>query len=424
MRIEAAGGMQVAMSVSHYDVLIVGGGHGGANAAIGLRRVGFEGSIAILSDEPEPPYERPPLSKDYLAGERTFDRLLIRPNAFWAEQGVELLLGREAVAIDAEAHRLALFDGSKLSYNSLIWAAGGRARRLTCSGHDLKGVHSVRTRADTDALRDETAAANRVVVIGGGYIGLEAAAVLTKFGKQVTVLEAADKLLARVGSAPLSDFYANEHRKRGVDIRLNVTVECIEEADGVASGVRLADGSVLPADIVIVGIGINPSIGPLLAAGAEGGRGGVAVDEHCRTSLPDVYAVGDCVLFANPYAEGVRLRLESVQNATDQALVAAKAIAGALEPYNAIPWFWSEQYDFRLQTVGISMGHDQIVVRGSTDAPGFSLIYLKEGRVIALDCIGNVKDYVQGRLLITSGAIVPPERLADISVPLKAMVPA
>jgi 3-phenylpropionate/trans-cinnamate dioxygenase ferredoxin reductase component len=199
-------------------------------------------------------------------------------------------------------------------------------------------------------------------------------------------------------------------------------VDCLEESGGAVSGVRMADGSVLPADIVIVGIGIDPCVAPLLEAGAVGGPGGVRVDEYCRTSLANVFAIGDCAAHANCFAGGTVLRLESVQNATDQATVAAKAIAGAPEPYGAIPWFWSEQYDFRLQTVGIALGHDDIVERGSPDAPGFSLVYLKQGRVIALDCVSNVKDYVQGRALITAGTIVSREKLADPALPLKSLV--
>jgi 3-phenylpropionate/trans-cinnamate dioxygenase ferredoxin reductase subunit len=405
-----------------YDALIVGGGHGGASAAIALRRFGFEGTVAIVSMEPDLPYERPPLSKDYLAGERPFERMLFRPEAFWKEQKIELLLGREVTAIAAEERRVALADGARLSYGALIWSAGGSARRLSCTGHDLAGVHSVRSRADVDALRAELPGTGRVVVIGGGYIGLEAAAILTKLGKQVVVVEAADRLLARVASQPLSDFLLAQHRGHGVDVRLGATVDCIEEQNGAASAVRLADGSLIAADMVIVGIGIDPCITPLVAAGAEAASAGVRVDECCRTSLPHIFAIGDCAEHSNAFADGAFVRLESVQNATDQAAVAARAVMGAAEPYAAIPWFWSEQYDFRLQTVGLALGHDAIIVRGDPAVPGFSLLYLKEGRAIALDCIGNVKDYVQGRMLITSRQVIDPDRLADASVPIKSML--
>ncbi|MDB5738799.1 MAG: pyridine nucleotide-disulfide oxidoreductase [Sphingomonas bacterium] len=404
-----------------YDVVIVGAGHGGAQAAIALRQRKFTGTIAIVGEEPEIPYERPPLSKDYLAGEKTFERILIRPAAFWGEREVAMLTGRRVTAVDPEAHSLTTEDGGTIGYGTLIWATGGHPRRLTCSGHSLIGVHGVRTRADVDRMMDELATTERVVVIGGGYIGLEAAAVLAKLGKHVTVLEALDRVLARVAGEPLSRFYEAEHRAHGVDVRLGVSVECIEEADGRATGVRLADGEILPAQMVIVGIGIVPAVQPLIAAGAEGGNG-VAVDEHCRTSLPDVFAIGDCAMHANDFADGMPIRLESVQNANDQATLVAKAITGEPERYHAVPWFWSNQYDLRLQTVGLSTGHDQAILRGDTATRSFSIVYLKEGRVIALDCVNATKDYVQGRALVTGGATPSVEMLADAAIPLKSLV--
>ncbi|RHW17558.1 NAD(P)/FAD-dependent oxidoreductase [Sphingomonas gilva] len=407
--------------VARYDVLIVGAGHGGAQAAIALRQRKFEGSIALIGDEPEPPYERPPLSKEYLAGDKPFDRILIRPPAFWAERDVTLLLGRKAVAVDPQAREVLLEDGARIGYGALIWAAGGAPRRLVCAGHDLAGVHAVRSRTDVDRMIAELPGTKRVVVIGGGYIGLEAAAVLTKLGKPVTVLEAQDRVLARVAGEPLSRFYEAEHRAQGVDLRTNVLVECIEERDGAATGVRLADGSVLAADMVIVGIGIVPAVEPLIAAGAQGGNG-VDVDALCRTSLPDIYAIGDCAAHENVFAGGARIRLESVQNATDQATTVAKALTGAEEPYAAVPWFWSNQYDLRLQTVGLSAGHDQVALRGDPADRAFSLIYLRDSRVIALDCVNAVRDYVQGRALVLAGARIDPALLADAAVPLKSLL--
>ena len=352
------------------DVLIVGAGHGGAQAAIALRQKGFTGTIAVVGEEPEIPYERPPLSKDYLAGEKTFERILIRPAAFWAERAVEMLTGRCVVSVDADAHRVTLSDGEALHYGKMIWATGGHARKLQCAGHDLTGVHSVRSRADVDRMIDELATTTRVVVIGGGYIGLEAAAVLSKLGKQVIVLEALDRVLARVAGEPLSRFYEHEHRAHGVDVRLGQKVSHIEGADGRVTGVMLADGDVVACDMVIVGIGIVPAVEPLLAAGATGGNG-VAVDGQCRTSLPDIYAIGDCALHANRYAQGAEMRLESVQNANDMATTAADAIMGGTEVYNAVPWFWSNQYDLGLKTVGLSVGFDRTVVRGDMSARSF-----------------------------------------------------
>ncbi|MDX5986031.1 NAD(P)/FAD-dependent oxidoreductase [Sphingomonas echinoides] len=406
-----------------FDVLIVGAGHGGAQAAIALRQRKFEGTIAMLGDEPELPYERPPLSKEYLAGDKPFERLLIRPAAFWVDRDITLLPGQRVVSVDAPAHQVITADGATIGYRTLIWATGGAPRRLPCAGHDLSGVHGVRTRADVDRMIAELPAVTHAIVIGGGYIGLEAAAVLTKLGKPVTVLEAAPRVLARVAGEPLSHFYEAEHRAHGVDLRTGVTVESIVGQDGAASGVRLADGTVLPGNLVIVGIGIIPAVAPLLAAGADGGNG-VSVDALCRTSLPDIFAIGDCAAHPNPYADGAVIRLESVQNANDQATTVAKLLTGEETPYDAVPWFWSNQYDLKLQTVGLSIGHDAVVLRGDVAARSFSVIYLKHGHVIALDCVNATRDYVQGRALVVARAVVDPARLADATVPLKELLPA
>jgi len=403
----------------HFDVLIVGGGHGGAQAAIALRQHGFTGTIAIVGGEPELPYERPPLSKDYLAGERTFERLLIRPPSFWAEREVEMILGHRVVEVDPAAHRVRLVTGTGLSYGALIWAAGGTPRRLASIGGDLAGVHSVRSRDDVDRMRAELTDVRRVVVIGGGYIGLEAAAVLTKLGREVVLLETLDRILARVAGPPISHFYEAEHRAHGVDLRTNVQVDSILGDGGRVSGVRLHDGETIPAEMAIVGIGITAEVLPLVEAGAEAGNG-VHVDAYCRTSLPDIYAIGDCAAHENRFAGGLRIRLESVQNANDQATTAALAIAGTPKPYDAIPWFWSNQYDLKLQTVGLSAGYDDLILRGDPATRSFSTIYLRQGRVIALDCVNAVKDYVQGRKLIAEDMVVDVARIADPTIPLVA----
>ncbi|MDB5606250.1 MAG: FAD-dependent pyridine nucleotide-disulfide oxidoreductase [Bradyrhizobium sp.] len=403
------------------DVLIVGAGHGGAQAAVALRQRKFEGSIVVVGEEPDFPYERPPLSKEYLSGEKGFERILIRPVSFWTERNVTILTGRRVVAVYPEVHRIATEDGGTIGYRQLIWAAGGHARRLTCSGHDLAGVHSVRSRADVDQMMSELATTQRVAVIGGGYIGLEAAAVLTKLGKQVTVLEAQDRVLARVAGVALSRFYEAEHRAHGIDLRLGATVECIEEQCGRAAGVRLGDGELIRAEMVIVGIGIIPAVKPLLAASAAG-VDGVAVDGHGRTSLPDVFAIGDCALHTNPFAEGKPIRLESVQNANDMATTVAKAITGEAAPYHTAPWFWSNQYDLRLQTIGLSAGHDEEVLRGDPATRSFSIIYLKQERIIALDCVNATRDYVHGKMLIGVTGRWNRADLADAGRPLKAFL--
>lgn len=404
-----------------YDVVIVGAGHGGAQAAIALRQAKFEGTIAIIGEEPELPYERPPLSKEYFSGEKAFERILIRPHSFWEERNISVLTAARVVAVDSAAHEVTTEQGDAIGYGHLIWATGGSPRKLNCDGGSLPGVHTVRTRADADRMLAELPEVTRAVVIGGGYIGLEAAAVLAKAGKQVVLLEALDRVLARVAGEALSRFFEAEHRAHGVDVRLGVTVDCIEAKDGKVSGVRLADGEVIPAEMVIVGIGIVPAVEPLIAAGAEGGNG-VAVDGHCRTSLPDIFAIGDCALHANAFADGMPVRLESVQNAHDQATVAAKTIAGVEAHYDAVPWFWSNQYDLKLQTVGLSTGHDATVVRGDPAARSFSVIYLKDGQVIALDCVNATKDYVQGRKLVVDRMTIDPARLADAETPLKELV--
>ena len=406
--------------MTHYDIVIVGAGHSGAQAAIQLRQLGFAGTVALIGSEPEPPYERPPLSKEYLAGEKEFERMLTRPESFWAERGVELILATTVVAVDPEGRTLTAQGGERFGYRTLIWAAGGTPRRLGCEGGDLVGVHVVRRKADTDAIRAELDSVECVAVVGGGYIGLETAAVLRKLGKQVVLLEALDRVLARVAGVEISRFYEAEHKARGVDVRLGATVASIVGENGRVAGVRLQDGALVQAQMVIVGIGVEAAVAPLLAAGAVGANG-VDVDSFGRTSLPDIYAAGDCAAHENRFAGGLRIRLESVQNAHDQAAAAAKAIVGRLEPYDAVPWFWSNQYDLRLQTVGLSVGHDSTVLRGRPEERSFSVLYMLDGRVIALDCVNSIKDYVQGRKLVLARTVADPEKLADPAVPLQTL---
>lgn len=405
-----------------FDIVIVGGGHAGAQAAIALRQAKYEGSIAIISDETDYPYERPPLSKEYFAGEKPLERLLIRPVAFWAERAITMLLGTRVVAVDPKDHSITTADDRRIGYGKLIWATGGNPRMLPIPGAQLAGVQGVRTRADADMMIAGAARAEQIVVIGGGYIGLEAAAVLNKAGKRAVLLEALDRVLARVAGEDLSRFFEQEHRAHGVDVRLGVTVEALEGEDHV-TGVRLADGEIIPADMVIVGIGIVPAVAPLLTAGAAGGNG-VDVDEFCRTSLPDIYAIGDCAAHANAFARGAVIRLESVQNANDMATTAIRHIMGDAQPYHAVPWFWSNQYDLRLQTVGLSTGHDATVLRGDPAERSFTVIYMKDGAVIALDCVNATREYAQGRALVAAGAVIDPALLADRAIALKDMIAA
>jgi 3-phenylpropionate/trans-cinnamate dioxygenase ferredoxin reductase subunit len=408
--------------MSNADLVIVGTGHGGTQAAIALRQKGYAGSILMLGRDIALPYERPPLSKEYLAGEKPFERMLVRPEAFWAERGIELQLGAAVTKIDPAAKELTVAGEDTGGYGTLIWSGGGDPRRLSCPGADLGGIHAVRDKADVDRIKAELeAGADEVVVVGGGYIGLEAAAVLRKRGCKVTLLEAEDRVLGRVAGEDLSHFYEEEHRRQGVDVRLSAAVTAIEGDGDRVTGVTLASGETIDCDILIVGIGVVPAVGPLIVAGAAGANG-VEVDEYCRTSLPDIYAIGDCALHVNRYAGGAVIRLESVQNAHDMAACAAKAICGDPQPYDALPWFWSNQYDLRLQTVGLSLGHDATVLRGEPKQRSFSVVYLKEGRVIALDCVNRTKDYAQGRRLVEDRAAIAPELLLDSATELKAML--
>jgi 3-phenylpropionate/trans-cinnamate dioxygenase ferredoxin reductase subunit len=402
-----------------YDVVIVGAGHAGAETALKLRQHQFGGSILVIGDEPELPYERPPLSKEYLSGDKAFERLSIRPASFWEERDVSFLLGNPVSAVAPDRHQVIVGD-SAIGYGKLVWAAGGEPRKLSCSGYDLVGVHYIRRRSDVDRLKAELADASNVAIVGGGYIGLEAAAVMRKFGKTVTVIEVQDRVLARVAGEPLSRFFEQEHRSHGVEIRLGVGVDRIEGEAGRVSGVRLASGEVIPAQVAIVGIGIIPNVAALLAAGAKG-EGGVFVDPACRTSLPDVFAVGDCAEHTNRFSDSEQpIRLESVQNAADQADVVAQNICGRSKWYEATPWFWSNQYDIRLQTVGLSRGYTDVVVRGRPEEKKFSVIYLRNGVVIALDCVNSSKDYIQGRALVEHpGKEFDLSALSDINIPLK-----
>jgi len=408
--------------VTHADVVIVGTGHGGAQAAISLRQRGHDDSIMLVGRDDVPPYERPPLSKEYLAGEKAFERIMIRPEAFWADKGIDLKLGSGVTGIDARAHIVSTSDGAAIGYRKLVWAGGGDPRRLGVPGASLKGVFHVRDKRDADAMMGALAAGSRrAVVIGGGYIGLEAASALRKRGVEVILVETLHRVLARVAGKELSRFFEDEHRRQGVDVRLGQTVAEIAGEDGRVTGVALDHGETLACDMVVVGVGIVPAVAPLIAAGAAGSNG-VDVDVYCRTTLDDIYAIGDCAAHANPFADSAVIRLESVQNAHDMANTVARAIMGDKEPYHALPWFWSNQYDIKLQTAGLNIGYDATVLRGDPVTRRFTVAYLKEGRPIAFDCVNAMKDYVQGRKLLENGVErIDPDLLADTDVPLKDM---
>ncbi|CCB65456.1 NAD(P)/FAD-dependent oxidoreductase [Hyphomicrobium sp. MC1] len=406
------------MKIRYYDVLIVGAGQAGAQTAISLRQHGYTGTIGLIGNELELPYERPALSKDYLSGERPFDALLLRRSEFWKEQDISLHLGVEVVSVDAEESEVRGRDGEKFVYRRLVWATGGRARKLTCPGNSFCGSYTIRSRADVDGLRRELQVARRIIVIGGGYLGLEAAATLNTLGKEVVVIEAADRVLARMTAEDVSRFLEAEHRARGVDFRLSSSVLRIVGDAGRANGVELADGERIAGDLIIVAIGIDVAAAPLLRAGATGANG-VLVDASCRTTLPNIYAVGDCTECAQSHLGGAVIRIESIQNANDQADVAARAIMGKEAIYDAVPWFWSNQYDLKIQSIGLSKLHDAVVIRGDREKRSFTAIYLNRRRVVAMDCINATKDFVQGRTIVDKKLKLPPEKLADSSIPLK-----
>lgn len=404
--------------MKYSDVVIVGSGHAGAQTACALRQARYEGSIAIVSRDIQLPYERPPLSKEFLSGEKAFEKILLRPPAFWSDRQIELLLGEVVVNIDP-AHKVARLErGTAIQYSFLVWAAGGEPRRLNCDGHDLKGVHILRQHSDALAIIDDLPTARRIVLIGGGYVGLEVASVLIGLGKQVVLVEKQPRLLARVAGQEISAFFEREHRRQGVDVRLETDVVRIEGRGGRATGVWLSTGELIEADMIIAGIGITPSIDVLAAAGADVADG-VLVDPFCRTTLPDVFAVGDCAAHQSRFAEGRIRRLESIQNANDQATTVAKVICDQPEPYNSVPCFWSHQYDLRLQTIGLAENHDQIVVRGDIDQRSFSVVYLRGSCVVAIDSVNAPRDFAQGRRLVEQALSIDRQRIADPNVALK-----
>lgn len=382
-------------------VIIVGAGQAGAQAAISLRQGGHTGPLILLGDEPHPPYERPPLSKEFLAGKRTAAQLALRKPEFYNTQGIELRLGASITAIDRAAQRLHLADGGRMAYDRLVWAAGGRPRRLGCPGADAAGVHYVRSIGDVSALCADLAdGGKRVVLIGGGYIGLETAAVLRTLGHDVTVLEAQERLLARVTAPPVSDFYLAAHQAKGVCVRLGAAVTCLVTANGRVTGVELATGEHVPADIVIVGIGIVPNVEPLAAAGIDCPNG-VRVDATCTSNDPSILAIGDCALFPNPFSVQP-VRLESVPSAVEQARIAAATInGGAAAPAPSVPWFWSNQYDIRLQSAGLNMGWDRVEQQGDVAQATFCLRYYRGEKLIAIDCINMTAEFTQAKRMIS-----------------------
>jgi 3-phenylpropionate/trans-cinnamate dioxygenase ferredoxin reductase subunit len=412
------------MSTKQADVVIVGGSHGGSEVAFRLRQGGFAGSIALLSAEPYLPYQRPPLSKAFLAGNVTPEGLLLRNETAYEKAVIAWHPGTLVMAIDRVDHRLTLADGSVFGYGKLVLATGGRPRVLPLPGADLAGIHTMRAIADVDRLRPDFQPGKRLVIVGAGYIGLEVAAVAIKAGLEVEIVEFAPRALARVAGPELSAFYEDVHRKAGVKFLFNTGVEGFLPAahDGTRVGaVRVAGGAELPADLVLVAAGLVPNVELAKEAGLTLGNG-IVVDEFGQTSDPDILALGDVVEFPLPFLGGVRIRLESVPNAQEGARVVASVLNGAPSPYAAVPWFWSDQYDLKLQSVGLSQGYDQLVQRPPRNAGGFVAFYLKQGRVIAADCVNAILEFGTAKKLVADGNQVSAEALADPTVELKSLV--
>ncbi|MFI1705028.1 NAD(P)/FAD-dependent oxidoreductase [Streptomyces griseoruber] len=398
-------------------VVVVGAGQAAVQLAESLRDAGFDGPVTLVGDEPRLPYQRPPLSKDYLAGTLSSAELALRGERFYVDQGVELHAGRRAVHLDRGRRRLTLDDGTELSYGRLVLATGARPRPLPIPGGRLDGVVNLRTIADAEELRLRLRTARDVVVIGAGFIGLEFAAVCRTAGPNPVVLDIAEQVMGRAVSAPTAAHFAEQHQRLDTRLLLGRAPAELVGKRGRVTGVRLADGETLPADTVVAGIGVLPNVELAEAAGLET-AGGIAVDEYLGTSDPAISAIGDCAAFPDPRGTG-RIRLESVQNAADQARCLAAALTGTPRPYTALPWFWSCQGDLRLQIAGLSTGHDRTVVRGEPDK-GFSVFCFRDGTLIAVESVNRAPDHMAARRLLAAGVPLTPEDVAARGFSLRA----
>jgi 3-phenylpropionate/trans-cinnamate dioxygenase ferredoxin reductase subunit len=397
-------------------VLVIGAGQAGAQAVDTLRREGFGGRLVLIGDEAELPYQRPPLSKKYLAGDMATERLLFRHRSFYDEHRIELKLGAPAVRLDAASQQVELADGESLAYDRLLLCLGAGSRRLTCPGATLPGVHYLRALADVPPIQAAIKPQARIVIVGGGYIGLETAATCRAMGCRVTVLEMADRIMNRVVAPTVSQYFAEEHRARGVGVICDMRVVRIEGKERVEK-VVCADGSRHAADLVIVGVGAVATTELASAAGLAC-NGGIVVDEHCRTSDPRIYAAGDCTNHPSPRF-GRRVRLESVDNAFEQAKSAALNLLDRPSAHDRVPWFWSDQFDNKLLIVGLSQDYDTQVLRGDPASRSFSVCYLKGSELLAVEAVNHSKDYMAARKLIAERAHLNPEKLADPLVSLK-----
>ena len=401
------------------QIVIAGAGHAAGQVVATLKQKRFDGGIVLVGNEQWLPYQRPPLSKKYLAGELPADRLYFKPPAFYEDPDIDVRLNTEVTVIDRERNTVQTGGGDVVPYDKLVLAVGSRVRRINVEGRDLKGVHYLRSIDDVDHIRADLDAADNVVIVGAGYIGLEVAAVARQLGNNVTVLEMADRAMSRVVSPVVSDFYQEQHAAHGVELLLSSGLESFVGTDRIEA-VETNDGRKMPADVVVVGVGILPNTELAAAAGLEVDDG-IVVDSHCRTSDSDIYAVGDCTSHPNRIY-GRRIRLESVQNALEQARTAALNICGEEVEYAQVPWFWSDQFDLKLQIAGLSEGYDDVVVRGDPAEASFSCMYLRDGRLIACDAINAPRDFMQSKQLIADHCVPARDRLADPGVQLKDVV--
>lgn len=401
------------------DVLIIGGGHGGAQVAQSLRKKNYQGSIRIISDDAHLPYDRPPLSKDYLMGRTDKAQILLREPSYWTDEQIDFELGQRAEYLDAEQKTVTLQDRRVISFARCVLATGGKARKLDCAGNNLDGIYYLRTIADVDAIRADLKDAKRIGVIGAGYVGLEVASAARHMGLEVHVIEAQDRILRRVTSPAVSEFVQQHHAANGTIFHLNESVNALVGQDRI-SAVRLASSRELAVDMVVVGIGIDAEVALAVQAGLNCDNG-ILVDEFFHTSQPHILAIGDCARHPNDFAGGL-WRLESVQHAIDSAATAADTLIGEAEKYHALPTFWSDQQGLRIQSAGLNKDADELIQRCSDDGQMLSVLYLKSGQLISIDAINNPKDFVSARGLILKQATIDPSKAIDAAIPLKKCV--
>ncbi|HVB17813.1 MAG TPA: FAD-dependent oxidoreductase [Stellaceae bacterium] len=404
-------------------IVIVGAGHAGFQAAASLRQHGYDGHITLVGDEPGLPYQRPPLSKDYLDGKIGLDLLLMRSEAFYRDHRIDYLPGTTVADIDRAGRSVRLASGERLPYGHLVLATGARNRVPPLPGVELDGVCYLRTLADTDALRDRLAAAERIVVIGAGFIGLEFAAVARAHGKHVFIVELTDRVMGRVASVPTSHFFADAHRRTGVEFGFGAQVVRIAGHGDKVDHVELAGGERLAADLVLISVGVVPN-GELASAAGLAVANGIVVDRELLTADPNISAIGDCAAFPCAHADGQPTRLEAVQNAADHARCVADRIAGKPHPYAALPWFWSEQGPLRLQIAGLTTGHNHTVLRGDPESGEFSVFCYKGDALLGIESVNRPADHAHARRLLAGGRQVTPDQAADADFDLRAAATA